>query len=82
MNANKMTREDLVKFLQSGRGKLFLQKQDEKWDKLMQAARESGFIVYAYGGVCALSTYKEIVEADGTEEAAKVLQMNNVEIPV
>ena len=82
MQAHKLPRESVSAFVESPDGREFLAGIDKRWGEVMQIARECGFIVQAAGGVAVLSTYANMLEDCGAEQAVRMLQMSGVEIPV
>ena len=52
-------------------------KHDEKWDEVMQLAKQNGFIVQAYAGVATLISNKEQIENYGYEKFQKIQETNN-----
>lgn len=82
MKANKLQLEQVARFVESDEGREYLAEIDKRWREVMEPARECGFILQAAGGVAVLSTYANILEGSGTEQAVRMLQMSGVEIPV
>lgn len=82
MKANEMNRDELAAFLETDEGRAFLDGIDAKWDEAIGPMREAGFIAQAYGGTAVMMTYANMMEAQGLEGAARMLQMNGVEIPI
>lgn len=81
MKACDLSREEIAAFLGTDEGRAFLKGIDAKWPEAIGPMRESGFIAQAYGGTAVMCTYANMVEAQGLEGAARMLQMNGVEIP-
>ena len=54
---------------------------DKHWTEVMKLAEKYGFINHAYGGTAILSTCKNVFDACGADGVARILRMNNVEIP-
>ena len=77
-----MSRDEIAAFLETNEGRAFLEETDAKWDEAIEPMREVGFIAQAAGGVAVMMTYANMVEAQGLEGAARMLQMNGVEIPI
>ena len=82
MKANLMQRDELAAFLETDGGRAFLEGIDARWSEAIEPMRRAGFILSAAGGAAAMCTYKNIVEAQGTEGAVRILQMNGVEVPI
>lgn len=81
VRANEMQRDELAAFLGTDEGAAFLKATDAKWSEAIEPMREAGFIAQAAGGVAVAMTYANMVEAQGLEGAARMLQMNGVEMP-
>lgn len=82
MKANEIPREKVTAFLESDEGREYMQFIDRSyWKKVMKEARENGFVVTANGGVAVLSTYGAMLEQDGVEGAARMMQMSGVDLP-
>ena len=81
MKAYDLSRSEIAEFLDTDDGRAFLEGIDAKWSEAIGPMREAGFILSAAGGAAAMCTYKNIIEAQGLEGAARMLQMNGVEIP-
>ena len=82
MKANEMDRDELAAFLETDEGRAFLDGIDARWSEAIEPMREAGFIASAYGGTAVMCTYANMVEAQGLEGAARMLQMNGVEVPI
>lgn len=82
MKAYDLSREELTAFLETDEGRAFLDGIDAKWSEAIEPMREAGFIAQAAGGVAVMMTYANMMEAQGLEGAARMLQMNGVEIPI
>ena len=82
MKANKLQREQVARFVESDEGRSYLEAADGEWKAVMDAARNVGFIVSAYGGTAVLATYKAMMDEQGTDGVVRMLQMSGVEIPV
>lgn len=54
---------------------------DRHWGEVMKLAERYGFIAQAYGGTAMLSTHSAMLDAFGTKEVAKIMRMNNIELP-
>ena len=76
-----MDRDELAAFLETDEGRAFLDGIDAKWSEAIEPMREAGFILSSYGGTAVMCTYKSIVEAQGVDVAARMLQTNGVEMP-
>lgn len=81
MRAYDLSRDEIAAFLDTDDGRAFLEGIDAKWDEAIGPMREAGFILSAAGGAAAMCTYKNIIEAQGLEGAARILQMNGVDMP-
>jgi len=81
MKAYDLSRDEIAAFLGTDEGRAFLEGIDAKWPEAIGPMRESGFIAQAAGGVAVAMTYANMVEAQGLEGAARMLQMNGVEMP-
>lgn len=81
MRANEMQREELAAFLETDEGAAFLEATDAKWSEAIKPMRQAGFIAQAYGGTAVMMTYANMMEAQGTDGAVRMLQMNGVEMP-
>lgn len=77
-----MQREELAAFLGTDEGRAFMDGIDARWSEAIEPMRRAGFILSAYGGMAVMCTYKSIVEAQGADVAARMLQMNGVEVPI
>lgn len=82
MKAYDLSREEIAAFLGTDEGRAFLKGIDAKWSEAIEPMREAGFIAQAAGGVAVAMTYANMMEAQGLEGAARMLQMNGVEIPI
>lgn len=58
-----------------------LQDLDKHWKEVMKLAEKYGFIIEACGGTASLSTHKNVFDACGAERVARILRMNNIDIP-
>lgn len=81
MKAYDLSRDEIAEFLETDAGKAFLDETDAKWSEAIEPMRQAGFIAQAFGGTAVMCTYANMVEAQGIEGAARMLQMNGVEIP-
>ena len=52
-------------------------KHDEKWDEVMQLAKQNWFIVQAFSGVATLVSNKEQITNYGYEEYVKIQRTNS-----
>ena len=53
------------------------EKHDEKWDEVMNLARENGFIIQAFPGTATLISNKEQIANYGYEEYEKIQETNS-----
>ena len=81
MKANALNREEVAAFLGTEGGAAFLGELDSRWDECMALAVDCGFIAQAAMGTAILVTYGNIMEAQGVEGAARMLQINGIELP-
>ena len=50
---------------------------DKNWDKVMELAKQNGFIVQAFGGTATLITNKNQIENYGYEKYKQIQGTNN-----
>ena len=81
MRASEMEREQVAAFVESDEGKSFMAEADKEWGRVMELARENGFVISAYGGTAVLGTYKAVMDELGTGGVVKMLQTSGIEIP-
>lgn len=82
MRAYDLSRDEIAAFLETDEGRAFIEATDAKWSEAIEPMRQAGFIAQAYGGTAVMMTYANMVEAQGLEGAARMLQMNGVEMPI
>jgi len=82
VKANKISDEKLIEFIESPDGAAFMEEHDAHWGEMMNIGREHGFIVQAYGGTAIVCTLKAMMDEQGSEGVAKLLNMSGIEIPV
>ena len=82
MQAHKLPRERVLAFVESEEGRQYLKAADGEWKAVMDAARNAGFIVSAYGGTAVLATYKAMMDEQGTDGVVRMLQMSGIDIPM
>lgn len=82
MKANHMQREELIAFLETDKGRAFMDSIDAKWSEAIEPMRRAGFIVIESNSSAMVSTYAITAKACGLDAAASMLQMNGVEVPI
>lgn len=72
--------DNLAELISAGQMDGVIDGLDSHWTEVMRLCEKYGFISQAYGGGAVVTTNRAYLEANGTEELARRLRMNDVEL--
>jgi hypothetical protein len=80
VNEDGIETDELAELISDGKMDAVIEDFDSHWTEVMRLAERYGFISQAYGGAAIVTTNHAYLEANGPQELARRLRMQNVEI--